>query len=325
MKFFPGNESGFHTMPTEVTPAPFRYEQQLPHGLEHPRTYANIHPGWSHPPIMPSTGPARAIQCVPHSLPAISQGPGRVFANGMRNPWAPYANEGYQPASEHLRAMHGGIGSGMATAYTPRSMMGGGTTIVGGGGGGSEYSVGTLGMDGLRMNDGWEGSLGRQHLGHAPDMTSTAGRLGSAPAPSSWMGTPSSYANHAPMTPPSLVGSGAAGLLRVPNVGMGVRRAVSIGHAPHGGGGGVYLQAPVAKSGHGSRRSSMSVPIDDACCAECCGRERKGRSRSGSGSVGMGTGGSLRGRRRGSPLRYPQDEEVRLERRNSARSEKSGH
>jgi hypothetical protein len=33
------------------------------------------------------------------------------------------------------------------------------------------------GLGGYRMDDGWEGSMGRSHVGHAPDLSSTAGAI----------------------------------------------------------------------------------------------------------------------------------------------------
>ena len=46
-------------------------------------------------------------------------------------------------------------------------------------GGGSVMSTGSSygGPGGYRMDDGWEGSVGRCHVGHAPDLSSTAGAI----------------------------------------------------------------------------------------------------------------------------------------------------
>ncbi|GFZ44606.1 hypothetical protein JCM24511_02330 [Saitozyma sp. JCM 24511] len=116
-------------MPTELTAAPFKHEQQFPYGLEHPRTWApprsrpivpvtaSPHPipQTSHsPPVMqwasfggvgiPPTGPARLIDCVPK----------RVLPNGVRNPWAPYDGSAYRPSSDRVenRAISGSLGTG---------------------------------------------------------------------------------------------------------------------------------------------------------------------------------------------------------------------
>lgn len=246
-------------MPTDVTPAPFRNEQNFPYAIE--RNFSGPHPGWaaqslpayhqaprlmpvsSHSPpytvrpIGPIDRPPRAIDCLtyqPEPIPGIGTGPGTCLPNGLRNPWAPYNGETYRPAAEGaaarqihaLNAGMGGVAGQPGQEYAGGSMYGGGGRTRSGYGGG--YGVGSViapraqsvasgsrismmsgaSLGGHRLDDGWEGSLGRRHAGIAPDMSSTAGaippsmpyQMGGA-SPGSWLTTPSSYQNHRRMTP----------------------------------------------------------------------------------------------------------------------------
>lgn len=157
--------------------------------------------------------------------------PNKVLPNGLRNPWAAYAGETYIPGSEKASRMSGDQmysssplhpvaslrshnshsrshsqsqgGPISITASTPipipipvPSVMSSGWTGTGGG------------MGGMRLDEGWDGSQGRAHLGYMPDPTSTAGRLSRTPDAMSlgsgsggWRQGPSSWQNHARLTP----------------------------------------------------------------------------------------------------------------------------
>jgi hypothetical protein len=330
-------------MPTEVTFAPFKNEQQLPFALEKHCTSSSVPssspkmflgPALHHPGLVPPTGPARLAECVPN----------KVLPNGIRNPWAPYEGQGYRPAAvgAENRAMNaltgwmggaggtGGMGGG-AMGPIAHSYAGNPPTVLPSGsvaGGGSVFGGGSV-IAGHRMDDGWDGSQGRAHMGHLPDPTSTAGRLGrSLPGTTGgggWLHAPSSWQNHARLTPNLVTPSDA-----YPNSGAG---------------GGMHLQPPVVHPhAHGAsyspRRPSISVPID--ACHSCAGTgSEKGmglhRSRSGSHK------GSIGGHRRfasspaaGSPLRpvdqvplahahgFGREGGARLERVVSSSSNRSG-
>ena len=141
--------------------------------------------GWS---SMPATGPARSIDCLPRAYPY--HGCGRVLPGGLRNPWAPYSGETYFPASEAAE----NILQGTRSAYGVANLAGTGASVIvpagslgaGFGAGGSVVSgisrvtgrsVPSIGLGGMRNDDGWDGSVGRVHAGFSPDMTSTAGAI----------------------------------------------------------------------------------------------------------------------------------------------------
>ncbi|RSH83927.1 hypothetical protein EHS25_005171 [Saitozyma podzolica] len=274
-------------MPTELTAAPFKHEQQFPYGLEHPRTWtsplvrpiapipapthltltppqaSHTPPETSHsPPVMqwasfggvgiPPTGPARLIDCAPN----------RVLPNGVRNPWAPYDGAAYRPSTDRVenQAISGSFtgtggmipapvapvapnswGGGRAPTVLPSgSVVGGGSSIGWGGG-----SV----VGGQRIDDGWDGASGRAHMGHLPDPTSTAGRLGrSVPTGGGWL-----QANHARLTPPHLMPEMASR------------------------GGEAYLQPPILDAHRPRRLSTSSRPIDG--CSACASESGRGLRR----------------------------------------------
>ncbi|WVQ82611.1 hypothetical protein IAT38_004742 [Cryptococcus sp. DSM 104549] len=176
-------------MPTEVTPTPFQMASSM-----------GFHPGWS---SMPGSGPARAAEIIP-----CNRAPGSVMPNGLRNPWAPYSGGTYKPsAAAAAQRQENQIAGG--TAYGG-SVMGG--SVMGGGMGGmSVIAPSSVGLGGYREDDGWNGSMGRAHLGHAPDMSSTAGAISQIRAPSAggWLNQPASWGNHARMTP--TIAAGLAG------------------------------------------------------------------------------------------------------------------
>ncbi|OCF60078.1 hypothetical protein L486_02752 [Kwoniella mangroviensis CBS 10435] len=165
-------------MPIDVTPTPIH-----PHSLP-PVSY---HRGWS---PMPSTGPARVIDI----LPPKPHMPGSVLPNGLRNPWAPYSGETYIPASESVMAMRNQVG-GSVIAGGGRSMVG--RSVIAPSFAGSGMTIG-------REDDGWNGSVGRNHMSHAPD-PSSVGAIGPTPVVGSngsqagWI--PASWGNHQRMTP----------------------------------------------------------------------------------------------------------------------------
>ncbi|WRT63289.1 uncharacterized protein IL334_000193 [Kwoniella shivajii] len=158
-------------MPIDVTPTP-----------RHPHSFPPVayRPGWS---MMPSPGPARMIDI----LPPRPNMPGSIAPNGLRNPYAPYAGEGYIPSSTNALAMHSQLGS----------------SIIGGSIGGSMIVPSVSGA-GYREDEGWNGCVDRNHLGHNPDMSSV-GVIGPTPSmgvngsQAGWL--PASWGNHRRMTP----------------------------------------------------------------------------------------------------------------------------
>lgn len=263
-------------MPTEVTPG---Y-----HGMGWAQS-PSYHPmSHSLPAAFPAsphlmTGPARALDCLPPPVPM----PNGVLAKGIRNPYMPYAGETYRPAAT---SAYGGLG-------------------------------------GYRLDDGWDGSVGRNHVGHAPDMMSTAGANLRQPVPgagagtahmhapalsidtgmsaSGWRNAPSSYRNHARMTP-SLVSfshSHSPSLDVPPPQGPPIHHRSSSLRRPHG-----------SPSEH-----SRTIPIEPGC------HQCEVRSQHGHGSGRRMSDGALPGLG-GSPLRYAGAEELR--RHESSSSRRSG-
>ncbi|ORX35047.1 hypothetical protein BD324DRAFT_652764 [Kockovaella imperatae] len=200
-------------MPTEVYPARMAH-----HDPYHDTSAAGFAPlpammgGWS---SMPATGPARSIDCLPRQYPYHNGG--RILPGGLRNPWAPYSGETYAPASDGAENIRLGAASayGSLANVTGRTIGGGGSVIhpvqIGGGGsvvtgisGLTGRSVPSIGLGGLRNDDGWDGSVGRVHAGFSPDLTSTAGAIPRIAQSSHWLQSPSSPIspmNHARLTP----------------------------------------------------------------------------------------------------------------------------
>ena len=280
-------------MPIELTPSPssLRYDRYLP--LAPSATM-----GWAHNSPHPSTGPARAIDCVQ---------PGRVRPNGMTNPWAPYGGETYTPSSEvavniQARSFPGGGGS-VPGSY--QSMVGSrvrGASVIaptstgsGSLAGGSIMSYnGSLGG----QREGWDGILERNHRGHEPDLTSPAAGLPRSQhqqhSMTNWLHAPSSPMNHARMSPSIAI--------LPPSHRLSPSISPSYAHHPASS---IHLQPPVAN--HHPRRSTTvkAVPIDNYC-AECCPScvesrrdsvHERARSRSGAHSLRHGNSPA------GSPLR----------------------
>ena len=248
-------------------------------GLPYPRSF----PGWAISP-MPGTGPARIGDCLPVPVP------GRVKHNGVLNPYIPYGGETYAPASETAAIIQarscagGGLLAAGGSSVAPRSMAGG-SMCGSSGGGGSVMSYASTGLGGRRLDDGWDGSLGRASgdgAPWAPDMSSTAGALPRAyQLAAGWVGQyPSSPLNHARMSP-SLTGYPGMSptLLDVthraspppPTAYCRVRSPTylqpPVAHrrplSP------THLQPPVAH--HRPRRATSvrAIPIDEYC-PECC-------------------------------------------------------
>ncbi|ODN73887.1 hypothetical protein L202_07404 [Cryptococcus amylolentus CBS 6039] len=175
-------------MPIEVTPSPQTMMSR-----------AFLHPGWS---SLPPTGPVRAVECVPRS-----QAPNSVMSNGLRNPWAPYGGETYSPSAQagairsEQRFAGADSGAGMSMVGSvvggrPRAM-----SSVMGGGGGSVIVPSSIGMGGYREDDGWNGSMGRVHQGHAPEMSTAADGIRAIGGWGDWRQQPAGWGNHARMTP----------------------------------------------------------------------------------------------------------------------------
>lgn len=180
-------------MPTEVTPAPHQLAVN-----------AAFYRGWS---SMPSSGPARACDLLP-----IRHIPGNVMPNGLRNPLAHYHGETYAP-SAHTAAVQNEQRFAGSDSYVGRgSMIEGRAMSFAGGGGGSVIAPSSVSLGGYREDDGWNGSMGRVHAGHAPDMSSTAGAISQVRhvgGAGGWINQPASWSNHARMTP--TVAAGLAG------------------------------------------------------------------------------------------------------------------
>ena len=220
-------------MPTELTPpsySPFSSSPQF-------RGWADHHP----PPFsssMPSTGPARAIDCLP--------GPNKCLPNGLRNPWLPYAGESYIPASVgavnqqyHAASIHGGGGSVGGSVIAPSRM---GVSVIAPrsfAGSAMSYQNSAMGRDefGGRAG-GWGGALERDHNDLEPDLSSVAGALPIRPSSAAWHYTASSPGNHAPLS-----------------------------QARFGGGMGSFVNGPEAygQPEYRPRRASMRGPPVDEC------------------------------------------------------------
>jgi hypothetical protein len=188
-------------MPIDVSYAPFA--PSFPGWVSGPVPLGPIAPG----EFMPRSGPARAIDCLP--------APNKCLPNGLRNPWAPYAGETYQPVSVAVanRQMHQATGGslmlgdgGGGSVITPSHLVGAGAagSLIAPSAAGVvlNSTTGTRiagGLGGLREDDGWNGSAGRDHRGVEPDLMSTSGALGPIASSASWM-TWSSPANHVPLS-----------------------------------------------------------------------------------------------------------------------------
>ncbi|WVQ94243.1 hypothetical protein IAU59_001321 [Kwoniella sp. CBS 9459] len=239
-------------MPTEVTPS-YSYSVPIPlapristsHGwlAQAPLSLSLPHPRSSPP------DPARAP--VGSSWDSISRRhiPGAVLPNGTRCDWKPYAGEAYIPAANNVlgaEARQVRACAGAGTLFTPNAAAaaanGSGMIMQGGrassiGGGGSMLSRGSCGsvgssvvppIGGYREDDGWAGTSGRAHMGHAPDMSTTAGAIGLGPVAGVGVGgcrtgssmifshPPSGYGNHARMTPTVAAGLAETEMLCTP-------------------------------------------------------------------------------------------------------------
>jgi hypothetical protein len=172
-------------MPTDVTVGHYpRDAMHTPYMHMNQGGWATSHSLPAQFPANPylMTGPARAIDCLPNPTPNA------VMAKGVRNPYVPYMGETYRPAAESAANRHALLVGGTSQPYASgmgSSMPGGGGWMGGGSmispsvAGGSVMSAASAygGLGGYRMDDGWEGSMGRSHVGHAPDLSSTAGAI----------------------------------------------------------------------------------------------------------------------------------------------------
>lgn len=237
-------------MPTEITPNPHQLAVN-----------AAFYHSWS---SMPPSGQARESDLLP--IPHI---PGSVMPNGLRNPWAHYHGETYTP-SAHVAAVQGEQRFAGSDSYIGGgSMVGGRAVSLAGDGGGCVIAPSSVGLGGYREDDGWNGSMGRVHAGHAPDMSSTAGAISQGrPAGRGWLNQPATWSNHARMTP--IVAAGLAGSEVAPPFHGLLPSYSSIGS--HHRSSSVLLSSRRRNSLvedcpkchlHGHRRlSSMPVPID---------------------------------------------------------------
>jgi hypothetical protein len=260
-------------MPTEVTPAPFPF-QQLRLSLEHRPSYLNQHPF----PIAPS-GSVRAMYCSP--------GPRGIFPNRMGDHRAPYASGAYTPEHDTAAATLGyrsrllsnslcgsDFDPGRPGLYDGRSSGGnsyGRRTSIGmdvGSVGGPRSSLSrsyfgsSAESGGDRVYDAWEGAMLRSHTGYHPDMTSMASAIPRlASLSGSWLQSPSSPLNHARMTPGAIpelmvVASDPLDHRRIGTFGEGVPE---------------YRPPPVTHSTNQPRRSDMrAIRINPkSSCNEC--------------------------------------------------------
>jgi hypothetical protein len=305
-------------MPTDVTVGHYPQDaMQAPYMNMNQGGWATSHSLPAQFPANPylMTGPARAIDCLPNPTPNA------VMAKGVRNPYVPYMGETYRPAAESAANRHallvGGSsqpyasGMGMSMPMGGGMGMGGGSMISPSVGGGSVMSTGSAygGPGGCRMDDGWEGSMGRSHVGHAPDLSSTAGAIPRRPiGPQIAMGMgggmgmaggggmsmggstigyhPSSPLNHRRMSP-----SSPHDYAHIPPPGPPIHRSSS----------------QRVKHGDQGRRVSIS---NDRPCHECDHKPRGGRRM----SDGMLPGFE------GSPLRQRGGEDLRRKVSDSGRS-----
>ncbi|KAL7420345.1 hypothetical protein Q5752_005315 [Cryptotrichosporon argae] len=189
-------------MPTDLTPAPFRAEQQFPYGLSHPTFYAGHAPA--------SSGPARLSAC-------LAPAPGDVMPNGVRNPYAPWGGETYVPAHAHAPASYGHMhdspgfslrpraGFGAAHAPAPSAYAASHASYA------SRASGGSFGARAVPIpsftEDGWGASAhGRRHDAHAPDLVAGVaagagvGAGGLSRSTGAWL--PASSVTHAPLSAP---------------------------------------------------------------------------------------------------------------------------
>ena len=199
-------------MPTEVTPAPFKYAQMLPTGLEYQDALRGSHAreGWaSLPPLgpaslpslipgIPPSGPARASECM-----SIQRGGrGDILPNGMRNPWAPNAREACDPASEAygpsaVAASPAGA-YGLASQFGALSLAGGGGP---GGGGGSAIVPRSRAMSfaGSGYGSGYGGGWGERGGSIYPAHHVPIGGLGGTRPDDGWTGAAGrAHHGHAP-------------------------------------------------------------------------------------------------------------------------------
>jgi len=252
-------------MPTEVTVGGYHHHQPF----YHQAPYMSMNQGgWATSHSLPNpylmTGPLRAIDCIPQPSPNA------VMAKGIRNPYVPYMGETYRPAAEGAANRQSALMGGASQPYASGMGIGMGMSLGGSGGGrGSMIAPSMMGggsvmsspsayggQGGYRVDDGWEGSMGRSHCGHAPDLSSTAGAIPRRPiasqlAPPMAMGMgighlnlPSSPMNHARMSPspiyadipPPLAPIKRSGSQRAPSHHAAGRRvSIDMGHG-HGHG-----------------------------------------------------------------------------------------
>lgn len=187
--------------------------------------------------------------------------------NGVRNPWAPYEGGSYIPSSEgvanRLAGEYAGAGTIVQAAQpiagsriVPPNMTAGPMTVGRYADGGSVIAPSRHAPGAYRVDEGWNGSLGRNHLGHLPDATSTAGRLGSsmvaagAPGGGSWLHAPSSWQNHARMS-----------------ASLPMPMHQQAGQVPLHRGAGVHSGTPPLAAPAQGRRASLAVSVED--CPDC--------------------------------------------------------
>ncbi|WVQ72341.1 hypothetical protein IAR50_001892 [Cryptococcus sp. DSM 104548] len=239
-------------MPIEVTPSPQTMMSR-----------AFLHTGWS---SLSPTGPAREAECVPRS-----RAPNSVMSNGLRNPWAPYGGETYSPSAQAavIRSEQRYAGADSAGGSMVGSVMGGKPRAASSVMGGSVIAPSGIGIISYREDDGWQGSMGRVHQSHAPDVSTAADGIRAIGGGADWRQQPASWGNHARMTP--TIAAGLAGSDMAPTS-YGGRPRYSGNHhrsssVPDAGRGNllaeedcVECQHQLSRSRSGHRRLS-SVPV----------------------------------------------------------------
>lgn len=231
-----------------------------------------------HPPFAVSNALGLSLAgASPHPQPAppVARQPGSVLPNGVRNPWAPYEGGSYIPSSEGVANRLAGEYAGAGTVIGSLGGMGAGGSVIAPAASMAWEAAPQAGSvivpsrggaslaAGYRVDEGWNGSLGRAHLGHLPDASTSAARLGStvigAGAPGSGMGgvgggggswyhTPSSWQNHARMTASMPVP------VPIPPRGALNRSIVAAASPP-----------PLAHP----RRASLAVSVEEDDCPDC--------------------------------------------------------
>ncbi|KAK8844697.1 hypothetical protein IAR55_006546 [Kwoniella newhampshirensis] len=111
--------------------------------------------------------------------PRLPIQPSTIMPNGSRNPYPLCTVDAYRPSSDRAldRADQSRVGDIIASSLSARGDGGKGNSIVAPRSIMGHHSTNVGGLGGYRDDDGWNGSVGRIHMAHAPDLSSTAGAV----------------------------------------------------------------------------------------------------------------------------------------------------